>query len=81
MNLITFPDGAQIVIGDGTMIYQFRLVNDVVSLVKPDGETYVVRPDRRGHKSVRVCNCKGFQFRGACKHSKWVRSLLQEIEV
>lgn len=80
MTLITFPDGTQIAT-DYKAIYQFRLVNDVVSLVKPDGQTYVIRPDFRGCKSVRVCNCKGFQFRGACKHSQWVKSLLQEVEV
>lgn len=43
-----------------------------VLLVKLDGEAYEVFHDRAAGRSA--CECRGFQFRGVCKHVKEVAS-------
>lgn len=43
-----------------------------VLLVKPDGECYEVFHDCDAGRST--CDCRGFQFRGVCKHIDAVRN-------
>jgi hypothetical protein len=78
MTLLTFPDGAQIVV-DKESAYQFRIIDDAIYLIKPDGMTYIVRSNRSGRSNKRTCNCKAFQFRGKCKHAQFVESQLEGV--
>lgn len=56
----------RVVLTADQQVYLMFRVGAVTLVQKPDGSSYQI--DARGR-----CSCRGFKYRGACKHAEWNR--------